>query len=74
MKLAKLLSLVVKCCKMRILDIFVLQCGNCYHFRLKSGNNFRTQYENIQKNLQTSQSYIFRQYFTAFRNQILDFV
>jgi hypothetical protein len=30
-----------------------------YHFRLKCGSNFRTQYKSIQ-NLQTLQGYIFR--------------
>ena len=57
----------MKCCKIQKIQLcevanFVCICitgGNCYHFRLKSGNIFRTQYKNIQ-NLQISQSYIFR--------------
>ena len=68
MKLVKLQNLVAKCLKLRkyslaklqILYMFVITCGNCYHFRLKSGNNLLTyKYKHIQ-NMQTLQGYIFR--------------
>jgi hypothetical protein len=46
MKLVKLQNLVVKCCKslakFAYFQYICIMCGNCYHFRLKNGNNFRT--------------------------------
>jgi hypothetical protein len=50
MKLVKLQNLVAKCCKLGKYSLakfanFVnvcITCGNCYRFRLKNGNNFRT--------------------------------
>jgi hypothetical protein len=50
MKLVKLQNLVAKCCKNRKYSLakfanfqyIWITCGNCYHFRLKNGNNFRT--------------------------------
>jgi hypothetical protein len=51
MKLVKLQNLVAKCCKMQKIyslgkfayfQYVCITCGNCYHFRLKNGNNFRT--------------------------------
>jgi hypothetical protein len=38
-----------------------ITCGNCHHFRLKNGNNFRMQYKHTE-NMQTSQGYIFCEY------------
>jgi hypothetical protein len=57
MKLVKLQNLFAKCCKacmenivLQSLQIIVcITCGNCYHFRLKNSNNFRTQYMQIKK-------------------------
>jgi hypothetical protein len=48
MKLVKLQNLVAKYWKAWKLQIFTnfvyvcITCGNCDHFRLKNGNNFRT--------------------------------
>ena len=63
-KFKNLLENVVMCGKYSLTMFANFLCyritrGNCYHFRLKNGNNLRTLYKNME-NSRISHGYIFR--------------